>query len=51
LGNNYSGILPSIVTGIRFKAIESRNIIIRIDIAKGKDDWDLYFRIGKAFTM
>ncbi len=50
-GNNYSGILPSIGTGIRFKAIKSRNINIGVDIAKGKDDWGLYFRIGEAFTM
>ena len=48
-GNNYSGILPSIGTGIRFKAIVSRNINIGIDVAKGKDDWGLYFRIGEAF--
>jgi len=48
-GNNYSGILPSIGTGIRFKAIVSRNINIGIDVAKGKNDWGLYFRIGEAF--
>jgi len=50
-GNNYSGILPSVGTGIRFKAIESRNINIGMDVAVGKDDWGLYFRIGEAFTM
>ena len=48
---NYSGILPSIGTGIRFKAIESRDINIGMDVAIGKDDWGLYFRIGEAFTM
>jgi len=50
-GKNYSGILPSIGTGIRFKAIESRNINIGVDVAKGKNDWGLYFRIGESFTM
>lgn len=49
-GNNYSGILPAIGTGIRFKAIPSRNINIGIDVAKGKGDWGVYFRIGEAFT-
>ncbi|MCK5846105.1 MAG: BamA/TamA family outer membrane protein [Bacteroidales bacterium] len=49
-GKNYSGILPSIGAGIRYKAIESRNINIGIDIAKGINDWGLYFRVGEAFT-
>ena len=50
-GTNYSGVLPSIGTGIRFKAIESKDINIGMDVALGKDDWGLYFRIGEAFTM
>jgi len=49
-GDNYSGILPSIGTGIRFLAIKSRNINIGMDVAVGKDDWGLYFRIGEVFT-
>lgn len=48
-GNNYSGLLPAIGTGIRFKAIKSRNINVGIDVAKGRDDWGIYFRIGEAF--
>jgi len=49
-GTNYSGILPAIGAGLRYKAIPSRNINIGIDAAVGKGDWGLYFRIGEAFT-
>ena len=49
-GDNYSGLLPSIGSGLRFKAIPSRNINIGIDAALGKDDWGVYFRIGETFT-
>lgn len=49
-GTEYSGLLGSIGTGIRFKAIKSRNINIGVDVAKGKDDWGIYFRIGETFT-
>jgi hypothetical protein len=49
-GTNYSGLLPAAGVGIRFKFIPERNIKIGVDIAAGKDDWGLYFRIGEAFT-
>ena len=49
-GDNYSGLLPAIGVGLRFKAIESKNINIGIDVAKGVNDWGIYFRIGEAFT-
>ena len=49
-GTNYSGLLPAIGVGVRFKAIKSKNINIGIDVAKGVNDWGLYFRIGEAFT-
>jgi len=49
-GNNYSGILPAIGAGLRFKAIPKRNINVGIDAAIGKEDWGLYFRIGETFT-
>ena len=49
-GDNYSGLLPALGVGVRFKAIESKNINIGIDVAKGVNDWGLYFRIGEAFT-
>ena len=49
-GDNYSGILPAIGAGIRYMAIPSRRINIGMDVAAGKDDWGLYFRIGETFT-
>ena len=47
--NGFSSLLPAIGTGIRYKAIPTRNINIGIDVAAGKDDWGLYFRINEAF--
>jgi outer membrane protein assembly factor BamA len=49
-GTNYSGLLPALGAGLRYKFIKSRNVNIGIDAAVGKDDWGLYFRIGEAFT-
>lgn len=43
-------VLPGIGTGIRFQMIESEQINVGIDVAVGKDDWGLYFRIGEAFS-
>ncbi len=48
-GENFSGLLPAIGAGIRYKAIPSRDINIGIDFAVGKGDWGVYFRIGEAF--
>ncbi|GBU07111.1 membrane protein [Bacteroidales bacterium] len=44
-----SSLLPAIGVGVRYKTIPSRNINVGIDVATGKDDWGLYFRIGEAF--
>jgi len=49
-GDNFSGVLPAIGTGFRFMAIPSRRINVGMDIAVGKEDWGLYFRIGEVFT-
>ena len=49
-GDNYSGVLPAIGTGFRFMAIPSRGINVGMDVATGKEDWGLYFRIGEVFT-
>jgi outer membrane protein assembly factor BamA len=35
--------------GIRYLMIPKERINVGIDIAKGKGDWGLYFRIGEAF--
>lgn len=42
-------ILPGGGAGIRFMMIPSEKINVGFDIAKGKDDWGIYFRIGEAF--
>lgn len=47
--NGLSSLLPAIGAGIRYKAIPARNINIGVDIAAGKDDWGLYFRINEVF--
>jgi len=49
-GESYSGVLPAVGTGFRFLAIPSRGINVGMDVAVGKEDWGLYFRIGEVFT-
>lgn len=45
----FDGLLPAVGVGIRFMAIPSEKINIGIDIAKGIDDYGIYFRIGEVF--
>ena len=47
---SFDNLLPAVGGGIRFLAIPSSNISVGMDVAVGKDDWGLYFRIGEAFT-
>jgi outer membrane protein assembly factor BamA len=47
---SFDNLLPAVGAGIRFLAIPKSNISIGMDVAVGKDDWGLYFRIGEAFT-
>lgn len=42
-------LLPGIGLGFRYLMISKERINVGIDIAKGKDDWGMYFRIGEAF--
>jgi hypothetical protein len=42
-------LLPSIGTGIRFNVFPSNHMNIGLDVAAGRDDWGVYFRIGEAF--
>jgi outer membrane translocation and assembly module TamA len=42
-------ILPGIGCGIRFTAFTDNHMNVGIDIAAGRDDWGIYFRIGEAF--
>jgi len=43
-------LLPGIGTGIRYRFLEKEKINIGLDIAAGKDDWSLSFRISDAFN-
>lgn len=47
---NWDALLPGVGGGIRFLAIPKSKISVGMDLAVGKDDWGLYFRIGEAFT-
>ncbi len=44
-----SPILPGVGAGLRFKMLPSEKINIGVDVAVGKDDYSLTFRIGEAF--
>jgi outer membrane protein assembly factor BamA len=45
----FSKLLPGGGVGARFMAIPSEKINIGIDVAAGRDDWGLYFRIGEVW--
>jgi len=52
--NNFKDIfntelLPGVGVGFRYLMIEKERINVGIDVAKGKGDWGIYFRIGEAF--
>ena len=40
---------PGIGTGFRYMAFEDVKFNIGLDVAVGKEDWGIYFRIGEAF--
>lgn len=42
-------LYPSVGVGARYKIIESTGIRCGFDVARGKDDWAFYFRIGESF--
>lgn len=42
--------LPGVGVGARFMLIKKEKINIGIDVAVGRDDWSLTFRIGEAFS-
>lgn len=42
-------ILPGIGAGFRYNVIEEYHMNAGMDLAFGKDDWGIYFRIGEAF--
>ena len=43
-------LLPGIGTGIRYLILPKEKINIGLDVAAGKNDWSLSFRISDAFT-
>jgi outer membrane protein assembly factor BamA len=47
--SNNGKILPSVGVGYRFTAFPENKMNVGIDVAAGKDDWGIYFRIGEAF--
>ena len=42
-------LLPGFGVGFRYMMIEKERINIGVDVAVGKDDWGMYFRIGESF--
>lgn len=42
-------LLPSIGTGVRFRAFPETNFSVGMDVAAGIDDWGIYFQIGEVF--
>ena len=42
-------ILPGAGVGFRFTADKETHMNVGMDIAAGKDDWGIYFRLGEAF--
>ena len=46
---NNGKILPSIGMGYRYTVFPENKMNIGIDVAAGRDDWGIYFRIGEAF--
>jgi len=42
--------LPGVGVGIRYEIIIKEKINIGIDVAIGRDDWSLTFRVGEAFS-
>jgi len=43
-------LLPGIGAGVRYRLLEKEKINIGVDVATGKKDWSLSFRISDAFT-
>ena len=42
-------LLPGIGVGFRYMMLPRERVNIGIDVAVGKDDWGMYFRIGESF--
>jgi outer membrane protein assembly factor BamA len=49
IDSNNGRILPSFGVGYRYTAFPENKMNVGLDLAAGKDDWGIYFRIGEAF--
>jgi hypothetical protein len=49
IDSNNGKFLPSIGAGYRFMAFPKNKMNVGIDVAAGKNDWGMYFRIGESF--
>jgi outer membrane protein assembly factor BamA len=49
IDSNNGTFLPSIGAGYRFMAFPKNKMNVGIDVAAGKNDWGMYFRIGESF--
>jgi hypothetical protein len=47
--NETSPLLPGAGVGERFMALPDYQGNVGFDVAVGRDDWGIYFRIGEAF--
>lgn len=45
----FNNLLPGVGTGIRYMVVPDEKINLGIDVAFGKEDWGIYFRIAEAF--
>ena len=44
-------LLPGVGFGFRYTAFTDNHMNVGLDIATGRNDWGIYFRIGEAFWM
>jgi hypothetical protein len=46
---NLDEVLPGIGAGFRYTMIPEINANVGVDVAVGREDWGLYFRIAEAY--
>jgi outer membrane protein assembly factor BamA len=50
IDNEFDGlILPGLGTGFRYTVFPDNKFNVGLDVAVGRDDWGIYFRVGEAF--
>jgi len=48
---SFKELLPGLGAGIRYMLLAKERINIGFDVAVGKEDWGIYFRIGESFSF